>query len=118
MRQISMALTTEKFLAGEKDVTRLKGWKNLKVGEHLMAVEKGQGLKKGEKVRRLGEIEVLEVNREPLHAICDHPGDVEREGFPGWTNMQFIEMYCKHNGGTSRQIITRIVFEKVKPAGE
>jgi len=114
MRLISFAMTTRQFLDGSKDVTRRKGWKNLKPGERLMAVEKGQGLKKGEKVRRLGEIEVLEVEREPLHAICDHPGDCAREGFPEMTNMQFIEMYCRHNGGTPSQIVTRIVFRKVR----
>jgi hypothetical protein len=108
-----MALTTPQFLDGSKDVTRRDGWANLKAGEHLMAVEKGQGLKKGEKVKRLGEIEVLQSEREPLHAICDHPGDCAREGFPEMTPMEFIEMYCRHNGGTPKKVITRIVFRRV-----
>ena len=114
MRNISFFLTTRQFLDGSKDVTRRSGWGNLKVGDRLMACKKCQGLKKGEKVERLGEIEVLEKNREPLHAICDHPGDVAREGFPGWTNMQFIEMYCKHNGGKPGQTVTRIVFRRAE----
>jgi len=114
MRLISYYLTTRQFLDGSKDVTRRNGWLNLKVGEHLMAVEKGQGLKKGEKVKRLGEIEVLEVCREPLHAICDHPGDCAREGFPEMSPMEFIKMYCKHNGGGPGQFVTRIVFRRIE----
>lgn len=114
MRQISFYYTQRQFKDGSKDVTRRNGWLNLKVGEHLMAVEKGQGLKKGEKVKRLGEIVVLEKDREPLHAICDHPGDCAREGFPGMTNMDYIAFYCAHNGGKPGQTVTRIVFRRVK----
>lgn len=113
MRNISFALTTESFLDGSKDVTRRSGWENLKVGERLMACRKCQGLKKGEKVERLGEIEVLDKGREPLHAICDHFGDCAREGFPKMTCMEFIEIYCKHNGGKPGQVVTRIVFRRV-----
>ena len=114
MRNVSFYLTTPQFLDGSKDVSRRNGWLYLKVGEHLMAVEKGQGLKKGEKVKRLGEIVVLEVGREPLHAICDHPGDCAREGFPEMSPMGFIEMYCKHNGGGPDQMVTRFVFRRIE----
>jgi hypothetical protein len=114
VRNISFFLTTKQFLDGTKDVTRRKGWAFLKGDEHLMAVEKGQGLKKGEKVRRLGEIVVIKAEREPLRAICDHPGDCAREGFPGMVPMDFIQMYCEHNGGGPGQMVTRIEFDRVK----
>lgn len=117
MRLISFYYTTRQFIDGSKDVTRRKGWANLKPGTRLMAVEKAQGLKKGEKVKRLGEIEVLEADREPLHAICDHSDDLAREGFPEMTPMEYIKMYCKHFGGTPSQVVTRIVFRRCGNGG-
>jgi len=88
------------------------GWKFLKVGDRLRAVEKCQGLKKGEKVRVLGVIEVVGVRREPLYKITDD--DVRREGFPDWTIEQFINFYCKAFGGEVDRIVTRIEFRKIK----
>ncbi len=114
MRNISFFLTTAAFLDCTKDVTRRNGWLFLKRGDHLMAVEKGQGLKKGEKVKRLGEIEVISVTREPLYAIFNYPNDCVREGFPDLLPQEFIEFYCKHNGGTPDQMVTRIEFRKIK----
>jgi hypothetical protein len=108
-------LTTTQFKAGTKTVTRRGGWKFLvgKTGVHLMAVEKGQGLKKGEKVKRLGEIEVLEARLEPLWKIIENPADCRREGFPKLTPREFIRFYCKHNGCYADEEITRIAFRKV-----
>ena len=114
MRKISFFLTTPQFLDGSKTVTRRNGWKNLKAGDHLMAVEKGQGLKKGEKVRRLGVSEVLDVTREPLFRIMKRPGDCEKEGFPDMSPPEFILFYRRHNKGRSDKVITRIEFRRVK----
>lgn len=50
MRNISFALTTPQFKSRSKDVTRRIGWWFLKPGDVVMGVEKGMGLKKGEKV--------------------------------------------------------------------
>lgn len=115
MRNISFFLTTPQFIDGSKDVTRRNGWKFLvgKTGVRLMAVEKGQGLKKGEKVKRLGEIEVVSAKLEPLNAMPLYPDDCRREGFPDWTPWQFIRMYCAHNKCTPGTEITRIEFRRV-----
>ena len=115
MRNISFFLTTLQFLSGEKTVTRRNGWKFLigQTGVHLMAVEKGQGLKKGEKIKRLGEIEVIEARLEPLIEIFNYPDDCCREGFPELTPGQFIRFYCKHNGCHADQEITRIEFRRI-----
>lgn len=64
MRNMSFALTTDQFLAGTKTVTRRLGWKFLKPGDRVMACEKCMGLRKGEKIRRLGEIEIVSVKRD------------------------------------------------------
>ena len=112
MRNISFAYTKEQFLNGTKDVTRRTGWKDLKSGQRLMAVEKSQGLAKGEKIFRLGGIEILSASRERLRMI--NQTDVIREGFPSWTPDQFIEFYCKANKCTCDDEVTRIEFKRIK----
>lgn len=79
-----------------------------------MAVEKGQGLKKGAKIKRLGPIEVLSVTREALLEIHGYPNDCKREGFPDFTPADFIDMFCEHNGCRPTSFVTRIEFRKVK----
>lgn len=110
MRLISFALTTPQFLAGIKDVTRRMGWTFLKAGDRLMAIEKGQGLKKGEKVKRLGEIEVVSVSRERLNQIGR--SDVCREGFMGWEPFEFVSFFCRANRCQPSDWVTRIEFKR------
>ena len=111
MRNMSFALTKQQFLDGSKDVTRRLGWANARPGEIVCAVEKGMGLKKGEKVVRLGTIELLNVSRELLSTIT--PDDVRREGFPDLSPRQFMEMFRGHNKCTPCTMITRIVFRRL-----
>ncbi len=106
---MSFALTTGQMRARTKTVTRRKGWANLKPGTLVQAVEKSQGLKKGEKVQRLGVIRIVDVRRESLLAMTDD--DAAREGFPDFTATEFCHVYCAHNGGNLDQIVTRIEFE-------
>lgn len=76
-----------------------------------MAVEKSQGLKSGESVVKLGEIEIVSVRREPLSAITED--DVDREGFPELTAGGFIEMFLAHMGLSDEAAeVTRIEFRK------
>ena len=112
MRLISFFLTTPQFLDGSKDVTRRLGWRNLKPGTRLMAVRKAQGIKKGEQVERLGEIEVVSVRREILRDIT--ADDCRREGFPGLSPVRFVVMFCEHMGCTPATQVTRIEFKKVR----
>ena len=94
-RNMSFALTTEQMRRGEKTVTRRNGWWFIRPGEIVNAVEKSMGLKKGEKIKRIGRIRIVSTRPEPLNAITDP--DVAKEGFAGWTRSQFIEMYSRHN---------------------
>lgn len=114
MRQMSFALTTEQMIARTKTVTRRRGWATLAPGTVLRAIEKGQGLKKGEKVRKLGLIRVASVRREMLAEILFNDGDVYREGFPHMTAEQFVEMFCEHNGCSADAPVTRIEFEHIE----
>lgn len=118
MRQISFALTTRQFIAGTKTVTRRMGWKNLKPGTLLCAVEKSQGLKKGEKVKKLGTIRVVSVRREKLRQMTvdqDYGGrEVRAEGFADYFPEAFVSMFCRtHKGCEPSTEITRIEFERV-----
>lgn len=116
MRNISFALTTPQFIAHIKFVTRRLGWVNLKPGEILQGVKKSQGLKRGEKIERLGPIEVVRVSPEALRKIIDFPeyGRLEMilEGFPGMDPERFVEMFIKsHKGATPESEVTRIQYE-------
>lgn len=110
---MSFSLTTGQVRDRSKDVTRRLGWLFVKVGDRLQAVEKAQGLRKGETVVRLAVIEVVSVRREPLHAITID--DVQREGFPDSSRESFIALFCKANGHrcTPMTEVTRIEFRYV-----
>lgn len=118
MRQMSFALTTKQMLDRTKTVTRRHGWAQLKPGTLLQAIEKGQGLRKGEKVRKIGVIRVLSVEPEALgELVGTEYGDAEarREGFPDKTGEQFFEMFCQfHEDCCADTIVTRIEFEHVE----
>lgn len=110
-RNISFSMTTPQFLDGSKDVTRRMGWMNLRDGDVLCAVKKSMGLRKGEKMQRLGLIRVVSMRREPLGIITQD--DVVREGFPDWTPEQFIEFFCIGHKCRPSSIVTRIEFEHI-----
>lgn len=111
MRNMSFSLTTPQMRARTKTVTRRLGWWFLKPGDIVCAVEKGQGLKKGEKVVRIGPIRILSTRRERLRDIT-RP-DVAKEGFPGMSPNDFVWRFCNHAGCYSTQLVNRIEFEFV-----
>jgi len=93
------------------------GWKNLKIGELIQAVEKCQGLKAGEKMKRLCVIRVTKLNRERLWELEDRihggEGELVKEGFPFMLPVQFMDMFCKANKCQPHATVTRIEFEYV-----
>jgi hypothetical protein len=111
MRNMSFMLTEWQIRTRCKWVTRRNGWRFLKVGDLLRAVNKSQGLKKGEHPVRLAEIRVISTRWERLDAVTER--DVIAEGFSGQTPRWFINFYCDHNGGDGSQLINRIEFEYV-----
>ncbi len=112
MRHMSFALTTEQVRNHTKTVTRRLGWKTLQPGTLLQPIVKGQGLKKGEKVEKIGgPIRVDRVDQVVLGDIS--PQDVHREGFPQMTVREFVAFFKKANGGLRDQIVTRIQFAYV-----
>lgn len=114
---MSFQLTTPQFRGQSKFVTRRLGWKNAKPGEIIMGIEKGMGLKKGEKQVELGKIRVVSNRQENLNRMALQPLYGQREaileGFPKMSGGAFVEMFCKHNGCKPNTLIQRIAFEYV-----
>lgn len=111
-RNMSFALTTAQILARTKTVTRRFGWWKLQPGTLLWAVEKGMGLKPGEKMNRLALIRVVSVRFEALNTITK--ADCEREGFPDFEPHQFVDMLQDVYECEPDATINRIEFEYVE----
>lgn len=111
MRNMSFSLTERQFRDGTKDVTRRLGWTFLTRGDHFMGVRKAMGLRKGEKIERLGECRAVSVRRERIDACTDE--DAAREGYPELSGQQFALLFCKHMGCRMDSLVTRIEFERV-----
>jgi len=105
---MSFMLTTAQVRNGTKDVTRRLGWWNIKPGQVINACVKCQGLKKGEKVEVIRKIGIVSARPEPLKNITY--ADLQREGFPGWTCAEFINMFTKHNKCEPETTVNRIEF--------
>lgn len=98
MRNMSFMLTTEQVRKRTKTVTRRVGWTFLKPGDLIRAVEKCQGLKKGESMKALAVLRVESVTRERLDRMESEAiyGQQEcvAEGFPQLSPMEFVSMFC------------------------
>lgn len=122
MRNMSFALTTRQIIERTKGCTRRTGWRDLEVHELLCAIEKGQGLKKGEHVRRLCIIDPFDVRLEPPRLMLDDlaygAAEVILEGFPDWTPERFVDFLCRANKITPDTLVTRIEFSYVDALGK
>lgn len=120
MRNMSFMLTTAQVRERTKTVTRRTGWKGLQPGQELRAVEKGMGLKAGERIVTMATIRVVSVRPEPLSAMINDTdyglAECEREGFGNHPTLrwpsQFVEFFCNsHRGCTPTTVVQRIEFE-------
>lgn len=108
-RNMSFMLTTEQMQNRIKTVTRRTGWSFLKPGDIVNAVEKGMGLKKGEKIKRIRQIRITRVSKERLGAITQD--ECVLEGFPEMTPVDFVVMFCRTHACTPKTMVRRIEFE-------
>jgi hypothetical protein len=122
MRNMSFMLTKAQVQARTKTVTRRTGWARLRAGQELRAVQKGMGLKPGERVVPLATIRVLSVRPEALSALTDDVdyglAECEREGFGDHPTLRwpsiFVEFFCSsHRGCTPATVVQRIEFDYV-----
>jgi hypothetical protein len=110
--------TTPQILDRSKTVTRRTGWRYVKPGDLIEAVEKARGLKKGERVPALGVLRVVSVRVELLSRLVTDAryaeDELPREGFPCWSRDDFIAMFMRANRVKTPTInVTRIEFEYV-----
>lgn len=122
MRNISFMLTKNQVRERTKTVTRRIGWRNLKAGDVLCGVEKGMGLKAGEKIVRLATIRVVDVRPEPLTRMIENVDygfeECRLEGFGDdpmlhWPS-SFVDFFCRsHKNCTPNTEVTRIEFEYI-----
>ncbi len=112
MRNMSFSMTTEQMKNRSKTVTRRFGWWFSKPSDIVMAVEKGMGLKKGEKIKPLYPIEILNCRGELLHEITK--ADCIKEGFPDYEPEEYILMMCEKFGCSRYIKLNRIEFREVK----
>ena len=110
-RNMSFMLTTEQFKNQTKTVTRRLGWDFIKPGDIVNGCEKCQGLRKGEKIKKLGQIRIISTVANKLKFIT--PEDCAREGFPEMAPEEFIEFFCRHNKCTPDTYVNRIEFEYI-----
>src|SRR5262245_34341536 len=115
---MAFSFTSPQILDRSKTVTRRIGWRFLRPGDLVEAVEKARGLKKGEPVRRLAVLRVRSARVEPLARLRADPryaeDELPREGYPCWTLDEFLDFFCRTNRLTSANAdVTRIEFEYV-----
>ena len=119
MRNMSFALTTEQVRNRTKTVTRRLGWSTLTPGTLLQPVVKGMGLKKGERVEKIGgPIRVLSVTGEWMSDFRQRPDaadECRREGFPSMTPQEFYVFFRRTHPdpGADDLRVNRIEFEYV-----
>jgi len=114
-KMMSFALTTTAMYLGRKYVTRRTGWNFAKPDDVYTAVEKAQGLKKGQHVKKIGDIRIVTTEKTNLGAlIVDKPygyREVILEGFSGMTPSEFCDLFQEHNSKiTYHTKINRIQF--------
>ncbi len=111
MRNMSFAMTTEQVRKQTKAVTRRFGWWFLKPGDVVQPILKGMGLKKGEKMQKVGPpIRIVSTRREMVGDVTD--AECVREGFPEMSRGEFIRLLTDgFRKATSTSPVNRIEFE-------
>jgi hypothetical protein len=123
MQHIAVSLTQEQVRRREKHVTRRHNWHRLRPGTLLQPIEKGQGLKKGERVQPVGgPVRVVKVRRERLSALLEEPygsREAALEGFPEMAGRAFLEFWCREMKAKPSNVVTRIewVYTELPPFG-
>lgn len=103
---MSVSLTERAVVERRKTVTRRLGWTFLRPGDRLTLCRKVMGRKPGEPLVRLAEVEVVSVDRRPLHDVDDE--DVAREGFAGRDGMWFVQFFMDHMRCDPGTEVTRV----------
>ena len=77
MRNMSFTMTTRQIKNRSTTMTRRFGWWFLKPGDRIQAVEKGMGLKKGEKVKKKMEEHYGKEKGEDVFYASERSGKIK-----------------------------------------
>lgn len=116
---MAFSMTTAQVRARTKTVTRRLGWAKLRPGMRFWAVVKGMGLRKGEKVEHICELECVSNTPERIDSLLDpcnatrNRREVDAEGFPEMTPAAFVHFFCEGHHCCEDQIVSRIEFKYV-----
>lgn len=112
-RRMSFALTIDQILARTKTVTRRTGWRELRAGDELLAVDRARGVPHSAQ-RVLARLRVLSVERARLFEMLERDAwkdDAAKEGFPELTAESFVQMFCRAFSCDETIEVARIEFE-------
>ena len=109
---MSFMLTTEQIRNKTKTVTRRLGWWFLKPGDIVNACVKCQGLKKGEKIKKICQIRILNTGATILEEM--NKEECVKEGFPKLSPYDFVSMFMVKMKIDIDEEVNRIEFEYVK----
>lgn len=118
-RNMSFLATINQAINKTKFVTRRDGWCFLKAGDIIQQVIKCQGLKKGEKIKKIHLIQIVSVKIEQLNILLiplykSYARDeMIKEGFPDMNPIDFVQMFCIMNKCKPNRLITRIEFKYI-----
>ena len=111
--KVELKETIKQIHNAASTVTRRFGLWKIKPGTKLWAIEKGRGLKKGQKVVRICMIRIVSAHEEQVQDIRHRPNDLILEGFPDLTTNEFIRLLCKGTGKNETSPVNRIEFEYI-----
>lgn len=97
--RMSFSLTTEQMRAGTKTVTRRRAdcARRYYQDEVILAIEKGQGIPKGERQKPIKLILITSAEEDVLTSALTQE-ELAAEGFPHMTAEGFIDMFRSANG--------------------
>jgi len=108
MRRMSFGLTLPQLMSGQKTITRRLGWRYLRAGQQVLAVDRVMGFKPGQSATPLATLEIVSVREEPLNAI--DADDCAREGFAEMTPNEFVAFFCRKMRCEPTAFVNRIEF--------
>lgn len=109
-RRMSVSMTLDAVRDQTKTVTRrhVDTWKTLASGDRLTLIEKGMGLRKGDKQVVVAEVEIVDVRVEPIRLIDTVVGygrqEIELEGFDSdeWAPIEWATWWAGAHGYSIR----------------
>lgn len=118
---MSFALRAAALRARTASVTRRLGWRDLRPGTVLRAVEKGLCLQSGDTLQTLAYIRVVDVRIEPLQRLeWDSAYGLEECRHEGLSDhpilcepSAYVQFFCRLYGCDAATFVTRIQFEYV-----